>query len=282
MRILGFATIAAGLTLVAPAAAVAGDSAADQQRWTHVPHAQLKAPSGHHRHRWGHRIRGRWHAGWFAPGGWRGYRVVVPGYRLPAYWIAPRYVIAYRPYGLPAPQPGYAWSRYYDDAVLIDREGRVIDRRGDIQWDRYEGGYDDRDYPDPRHAPPPPAYEGTWEGTWTGEYDDGRPYSYSGSFDGEYRPAGAPYPPPHEGGPPPHAPGHNPAIIHQGSQVIINGVAYPAGGTVANGYYYPPATTTTVTVHAGCCPHAEPAATWKPKKKHWKPKPKSKVIRMTK
>ena len=130
----------------------------------------------------------------------------------------------------------------------------------------------------------------TWEGTWKGEYGDGRPYEYSGSFDGEYRPAGAPYPAPYHGGPTPHdgpgayhAPGHNPAILHQGSQVIINGMAYPAGGTVANGYYYPPATTTTITVQSGCCPHAAPAKAWSPKpKKHWRPKPKSKIIRMTK
>lgn len=161
------------------------------------------------------------------------------------------------------------------------------------QWDRYEdGGYDDDRLP-----PPPPDYgpdyrydevtggiEGTWEGTWRGQYDDGRPYEYSGSFDGEYRPAGAPYdyPPPYAPGPY-HAPGHNPAVIHQGEHVIINGMAYPAGGTFANGFYYPPPTTTTITVHSGCCQHAEPAAVWTPKpKKHWKPKPRSKIIRMTK
>lgn len=130
------------------------------------------------------------------------------------------------------------------------------------QWDRYEdGGYDDD-----RAPLPPPEYgadydyddvtggiEGTWEGTWSGQYDDGRPYQYSGSFDGEYRPAGAPYdyPSRHDAPGAYHAPGHNPAVIHQGSHVIINGMAYPAGGTFANGYYYPPATTTTVTVHPG-------------------------------
>ncbi len=295
MRSLGIAALAAGLAVVPPSQAAAADSGPDQQRWGNVPRAELKVPGRHMGPRWGHRIKGRWHAGHHAPGGWGGYRFAVRGYQLPTYWIAPRYTIAYRTYGLPAPQPGYSWSRYYDDAVLIDRGGRVIDSRRDIQWDRYEGGYD-RDYDDDRGPPPPPEYgadyrydevtggtEGTWEGTWKGQYDDGRPYEYSGSFDGEYRPAGAPYPPPYGGPGPYHAPGHNPAILHHGSQVIINGMAYPAGGTVANGYYYPPATTTTITVHSGCCPQAEPAAVWKPRpRKHWRPKPKSKIIRMTK
>jgi len=295
MRSLGIAALAVGLVVIPLNHAAAADSEADQQRWDNVPHAQLKVPGRHMGPRWGHRVKGRWYAGQRAPGGWGGYRFATRGYQLPTYWIGPRYAIAYQTYGLPAPQAGYSWSRYYDDAVLIDRDGRVLDTRRDIQWDRYEGGYDG-DYDDDRGPPPPPEYgadyrydevtggtEGTWEGTWKGQYDGGRPYEYSGSFDGEYRPAGAPYPPPYGESGPYHAPGHNPAILHHGSQVIINGMAYPAGGTVANGYYYPPATTTTITVHSGCCPHAEPAATWKPKpKRHWKAKPKSKIIRMTK
>lgn len=296
MRSLGIAVLVTGLAVISPSHAAAADSAPDQQRWGNVPHAQLKVPGRHMGPRWGHRIKGRWYAGHRAPGGWGGYRFATRGYQLPTYWIGPRYVIAYQTYGLPAPQPGHTWSRYYDDAVLIDRDGRVIDSRRDIQWDRYEGGYAG-DYDDDRGPPPPPEYgadysydevtggtEGTWEGTWKGQYDDGRPYEYSGSFDGEYRPAGAPYPPPPYDAPGTHhAPGHNPAIIHQGSHVIINGMAYPAGGTVANGFYYPPPTTTTVTVHSGCCQHAEPAAVWKPKpRKRWKPRPKTKIIRLTK
>lgn len=167
--------------------------------------------------------------------------------------------------------------------------GPQVEVRREIHRERHEGRYYPERYIDDRDLPPPPDYaydgvtSGTWEGTWEGQYDDGRPYTYSGSFDGEYRPAGAPYPPPYDDVPPHHAPGHNPAILHHGSRVIINGMAYPAGGFVSNGYYYPPATTTTVTVHSGCCQQAEPAAVWKPKpKKHWKPKPRSKIIRMTK
>ncbi|HAF42568.1 MAG TPA: hypothetical protein DCG90_12505 [Sphingobium sp.] len=100
-------------------------------------------------HRWGPRHNGRWFAGWRAPGGWAAYRRPVHGYILPRYWISPAYYIAnYGAYGLPAPAHGYGWSRYYDDAVMTDRYGRVYDYRSDVDWDRHEGGYDDR-YPGP-------------------------------------------------------------------------------------------------------------------------------------
>lgn len=93
-------------------------------------------------HRWGPRHNGRWYAGWRAPGGWNGYRRPVYGFVLPRYWVSPNYYIANsRAYGLPAPAYGYGWSRYYDDAVMTDRWGRVYDYRTGIDWDRYEGGY---------------------------------------------------------------------------------------------------------------------------------------------
>ncbi|MFB0873534.1 MULTISPECIES: RcnB family protein [unclassified Sphingobium] len=98
-------------------------------------------------HRWGQRYNGRWYAGWRAPGGWGAYRRPAYGYVLPSYWISPNYYIGnYGAYGLPAPGYGYGWSRYYDDAVMTDRYGRVYDSRSDVDWGRYEGGYDDRDY----------------------------------------------------------------------------------------------------------------------------------------
>lgn len=94
--------------------------------------------------RWGPRQNGRWYAGWRAPGGWNAYRRPVYGYVLPRYWVQPRYYIAnYSAYGLPAPAAGYGWSRYYDDAVMTDRYGRVYDMRSNVDWDRYEGGYAD-------------------------------------------------------------------------------------------------------------------------------------------
>ncbi|MCE7797287.1 RcnB family protein [Sphingobium sufflavum] len=97
---------------------------------------------------WGPRVNGRWSAGWNAPGGWNSYRRPATGFTLPSYWINPSYYIAdYRGYGLPAPAYGYGWSRYYDDAVLTDRYGRVSDVRYGYDWDRF-GGYDDGAYAD--------------------------------------------------------------------------------------------------------------------------------------
>lgn len=107
-------------------------------------------------HRWGPRTHGRWYAGWGAPGGWGGYRRPVYGYVLPSYWISPSYYIAnYGAYGLPRPAAGYGWSRYYDDAVMTDRYGRVYDSRSNVDWGRYEGGYGpDGDYDDGYDAGP--------------------------------------------------------------------------------------------------------------------------------
>lgn len=92
--------------------------------------------------RWGARIAGRWAAGAQAPGGWAAYRKPYPGYALPAYWRRDGFSIPdHRYYGLPDPQAGTRWSRYYDDAVLTDDAGRVRDMRVRYDWDRY-GGYD--------------------------------------------------------------------------------------------------------------------------------------------
>ncbi|MGK2909209.1 MAG: RcnB family protein [Sphingobium sp.] len=94
--------------------------------------------------RWGQRIQGRWHGGVRAPGGYVAYRRPVRGFTLPRYWIQPSFYIGnYAAYGLPAPPSGYGWSRYYDDAVMTDAYGRVIDSRSGIRWDDYEGGYAD-------------------------------------------------------------------------------------------------------------------------------------------
>lgn len=97
--------------------------------------------------RWGPRQNGRWYAGWRAPGGWNAYRRPVYGYVLPRYWVQPSYYISnYSAYGFPAPAAGYGWSRYYDDAVMTDRYGRIYDTRSNVNWDRYDGdeGYRDR------------------------------------------------------------------------------------------------------------------------------------------
>lgn len=112
--------------------------------------------------RWGNRIGGRWYGGVQAPGGWNAYRRLSRGWQLPGYWYAPSFFIGdYASYGLGAPPYGYNWSRYYDDAVLIDAHGRVYDSVSGVDWDRYDdGAYDDgadyyADGSDDGYAPEP-------------------------------------------------------------------------------------------------------------------------------
>jgi hypothetical protein len=121
----------------------------------HMPHA------GGPRN-WGGNYAGRWMGGHRAPGGWNSYRRPFRGYALPSYWIQPSfYVPNYSYYGFAQPSAGYGWSRYYNDAVLTDRYGRVYDSVDNVDWDRgyrndrgyrddrgYDDGYDrdDRDY----------------------------------------------------------------------------------------------------------------------------------------
>ncbi len=87
---------------------------------------------------WGGHHQGRWIGGWRAPGGWGAYRRPVVGYMLPRYWVNPSFYISnYGMYGFSRPAVGYGWSRYYDDAVLTDRYGRVSDTVYGYNWDQY-------------------------------------------------------------------------------------------------------------------------------------------------
>ncbi|WP_294300542.1 RcnB family protein [uncultured Sphingomonas sp.] len=145
MRTLLIATVAlAGSFAVTAAQAQAPVSHGwNGGRWNNG--ATWNGPRG----RWGERIGGRWWGGMRAPGGWAAYRRPVRGWVLPRYWIAPTwYVNDWSSYGLPQPPQGYAWSRYYDDAVLIDGRGSVYDSVGGVAWDRDDAGYayDDRGY----------------------------------------------------------------------------------------------------------------------------------------
>lgn len=95
--------------------------------------------------RWGSKVGGHWWGGVNAPGGRAAYRRPFRGYRLPTYWVAPRfYVTDWSYYGLAAPTGGYRWARYYDDAVLIDQHGAVYDHREGIDWDGEHREHDRR------------------------------------------------------------------------------------------------------------------------------------------
>lgn len=158
-------------TALTPMSAMAGESNSGFYR--HTPGRPMisrmnVAPKA--THNFGQKYQGRWVGGWQAPGGWQAYRRPYRGYVLPSYWISPSFYIGnWSSYGFAAPSAGYGWSRYYDDAVLTDRYGRVVDYVPSYNWDRgntrsrsydegdydygaYPDGYDDRysDYDAPR------------------------------------------------------------------------------------------------------------------------------------
>ena len=77
-----------------------------------------------------------------------------------SFWFAPQFYIGdWGSYGFYAPGDGQRWVRYYDDAYLIDGDGRVVDTRYGVRWDRYGGDWDVRDGI--------PGYRGDWR-----DYDD--------------------------------------------------------------------------------------------------------------
>ncbi len=133
----------------------------------------------------------------------RGYKRPHRGFRLPRTFIQPSFFIAnYGNYGLSRPSAGYGWSRYYNDAVLTDRRGVVHDSVNNLDWDRYNQGYNDgyragqATYDDSVFmeddqviATPSGAHGGssTYQGDWNGAYrEDG---SYKGDWQGTYRDA---------------------------------------------------------------------------------------------
>jgi hypothetical protein len=178
--------------------------------------------------RWGVAIGGHWWGGVRAPGGWRAYQRPVRGFLLPSYWFAPSFFITdFAIYGLDTPPYGYRWVRYYDDAVLVDGDGRVWDSVRGVDWDRGQGyGYDSPAYADQGYAN---------QGHDDRRYDDHRYDDRSGQPGAGY----APPPPP----PPSAAPVIQPI---EGGQGYTR--RYVAGGGYADGYWYPPTVTTTVTV----------------------------------
>ncbi len=133
----------------------------------------------------------------------QGYRKPHRGFRLPQTYVQPSYFIGnFGYYGLSQPNYGYGWSRYYDDAVLTDRRGVVQDARYNVDWDRYNQGYQDGYHAgqatydpsvfagDDRVVATPPSYNSnqpTYQGDWQGAYqEDG---SYQGDWQGTYRDA---------------------------------------------------------------------------------------------
>lgn len=209
---------------------------------------------------------GHWSGGTSAPGGWSAYHRPTRGWSLPRYWIAPSFYISdYGTYGLSTPPAGYGWSRYYDDAVLIDGRGRIADTAYGVDWDGNgyaqggAGGYASDGY----------AYAQGGAGGQGGGYSQ---ESYQAEDSGYA-----------EQGPPP------PRVIYrdggqQGSysSSYSSSAGASSGGYVANGYYFPPATTTVVTIQSApvvTTTTTEYVETYRAARRVYRPAPRHRVIR---
>jgi Ni/Co efflux regulator RcnB len=135
-----------GLTALAAAAALFPATAASAEH----PDA---GPAGHWRDRPAHDARGGMDR--MDPRRHHGRRFghiprIERGGMVPGFWFGPQFVVRNWPmYGFSQPFAGGRWIRYYDDALLIDRYGRVHDARYGWDWDRYgdRWGYDRRGVP---------------------------------------------------------------------------------------------------------------------------------------
>lgn len=102
-------------------------------------------------HSWNKGNRHHWkkggHHGWKRHHNWSR---IDRGFIVPHFWWAPQFqVFNWQSYGFAQPGYGNRWIRYYDDALLIDQYGRVIDRREGMNWDEYGDSwdYDDQGIP---------------------------------------------------------------------------------------------------------------------------------------
>jgi hypothetical protein len=122
MKTLSLLTLAAGAALVSTAA-------------TAQPPAPHGPPPGVTWHGGGN-VTVRHHGG-FHPGPGFPHRL-RRGFVVHPFWFGPQFHINnWRTYGFADPGADGRWIRYYDDAYLIDRGGRVLDTREGLDWDEY-------------------------------------------------------------------------------------------------------------------------------------------------
>jgi Ni/Co efflux regulator RcnB len=65
------------------------------------------------------------------------------GFIVPQFWWGPQFQINnWQMYGFADPGRDGRWIRYYDDAYLIDHDGRIRDAREGLDWDQYGEEWD--------------------------------------------------------------------------------------------------------------------------------------------
>ncbi|HEV2745877.1 MAG TPA: RcnB family protein [Allosphingosinicella sp.] len=137
----------------------------------------------------------------------RHFRRFHRGFFIPPFFFAPQFhVMNWGLYGFAQPYGDQRWIRHYDDAYLIDGDGRVHDSRYGMDWDRHGERWDDDGegpptYGDESDYPPDEDY-GRDEG-----HGDGRHGEHGGGHGGGHAQGGAcqmTYG--HDGPPPPPPP----------------------------------------------------------------------------
>jgi Ni/Co efflux regulator RcnB len=126
---------------------------------------QHAMPGGHHMRRGGkhampgdHHMRGGKHmrrGGKHFVGRHHGFnrfehRRIDRGFIVPQFWWGPQFQIQnWNRYGFSQPIHGSRWIRYYDDALMVDQYGRVLDGRYGMNWDNHadQWAYDDQGIP---------------------------------------------------------------------------------------------------------------------------------------
>lgn len=254
---LAAAAVVAGLAGAVPAEA---QRVRDNGRWVSMPPRSTPMVARTSGHRWP-MVNGRWSAGWQAPGGWNAYRRLGRGSMLPGFWMGHR-VPDYLSFGLAAPLQGYGWVRYYDDAVLVDGDGRVWDSVGGIGWGGSGSFSSSHSYSNARvgtsyrepiqpvdlgYAPPPPSLD--YDRGYEDQYQDDRGYDDRGYDDRSYddrgydRDAPIPYPAPYPGT-------TAPPVVHYAAPGCVQ--ACSGGyrtGYYGGGYGYAAGGTTTIIIN---------------------------------
>jgi len=151
----------------------------------------------------GRGFRGRgFRRGGFIGRGFRGsYIRPFIGFRLPTYWINRSFFIPnYSFYNLSAPTNGHVWSRYYNDAVLRDQQGFVVQTVNNVPWQDGSNAFAQNAGPAMPvegqvygwseganvGGTPTTGQAGTYQGQWTGQYIDEQGRQFQGRWNGTY------------------------------------------------------------------------------------------------
>jgi Ni/Co efflux regulator RcnB len=188
MRKLWLVALAASAALVPMTAAQAqqGPGPARTRVMVPSPHPGMGMPHGPRQ--FPHRM-----------GGHHRFQRIDRGGFIPPFWFGPQFHVQnWGLHGFPQPMHGRRWIRYYDDALLIDGDGRVHDGRYGWDWDRYGERWGEDENGIPVYVGDGDFEPGDWDYEWAEAWERG---DHRGDHRGDRR-GGHAYG--HDRPPPPH------------------------------------------------------------------------------